>query len=284
MINHPITNITLRSNAKNTLIISCFFALLGTFSNVLAQEITPISGVTEPIHDLTLTLPVSGAVAALHFKEGAHVHKGEVIVELDKKLEELEVQRRKLIWESKAELNSATARVKTLSNQLKASKELFNSTGSISLEELEKQQLDYEIAVAEQQRLEAAESKEKIEYEMAVEQLNKRVLRSPINGIVTKLFLDIGETSDPDKPLIQLVDVECFVLVCNVEESIGGRVKKGKPVEIRINAGDEPITKMGEIIYVSPVVEPASGLQTIKAMFENKDGKVQPGVSGSLLL
>jgi len=284
VINHPITNITLRSNAKNTLIISCFFALLGTFSNVLAQEITPISGVTEPIHDLTLTLPVSGAVAALHFKEGAHVHKGEVIVELDKKLEELEVQRRKLIWESKAELNSATARVKTLSNQLKASKELFNSTGSISLEELEKQQLDYEIAVAEQQRLEAAESKEKIEYEMAVEQLNKRVLRSPINGIVTKLFLDIGETSDPDKPLIQLVDVEYFVLVCNVEESIGGRVKKGKPVEIRINAGDEPITKMGEIIYVSPVVEPASGLQTIKAMFENKDGKVQPGVSGSLLL
>ena len=51
-----------------------------------------------------------------------------------------------------------------------------------------------------------------------------------------------------------------------------------------IPVGSESLPKKGEIIFVSPVVDPASGLLTVKAEFENADGSVRPGVAGSMVI
>ena len=36
----------------------------------------------------------------------------------------------------------------------------------------------------------------------------------------------------------------------------------------------------GKIVFISPVVDPASGLQKVKVLFDNAEGKIRPGVSG----
>jgi multidrug efflux pump subunit AcrA (membrane-fusion protein) len=38
------------------------------------------------------------------------------------------------------------------------------------------------------------------------------------------------------------------------------------------------------MIYVSPVVDAASGLQEVKALFENAGGVIRPGVAGVLMV
>ncbi len=38
----------------------------------------------------------------------------------------------------------------------------------------------------------------------------------------------------------------------------------------------------GKISFISPVVDPASGLAKIKALFENADGKIRPGLAAKL--
>ena len=37
------------------------------------------------------------------------------------------------------------------------------------------------------------------------------------------------------------------------------------------------------ITLMTAVVDPASGLQKVKALFDNRDGKVRPGVAGRML-
>lgn len=249
-----------------------------------AKEPIPISGITEPVKDVTLSANVVGTIAAIFLKEGMSVKKGEIILELDKQLEALEVVRRKLIWESKAEVAAAEVRVITLQSQFESTRELFKSTGSVSREELEKLELDYKLAVAEKERLENAEERERIEYEMARESLRKRSLISPIQGIVVKLFLDEGEACNENQPLARVVDAGRGIFVSNVEEWIGRSMRMGQTVDLKIRTGAESIAKKGTIVFVSPVADMASGLIEVKAEFDNQDGLVRPGVSGSLLL
>jgi RND family efflux transporter MFP subunit len=249
-----------------------------------AKEPLSVSGITQPIRDVTLSATVVGTISAIFVKEGMTVRAGAAILELDKKLEELEVQRRKLIWESKAELEAAAARVATLKSLLESTRDLFNSTGSVSKEELEKLALEYNVAVAEEKRLDSAEERERIEYEMARETLRKRSLISPIQGTVIKLFLDEGETCQEKQPLAQVVDTSRGILVCNVEEAVGRNLRKGEAVDLRIKAGSGTVARKGMVVFVSPVVDPASGLLEVKAEFDNQDGSVRPGVAGFLLL
>lgn len=253
-------------------------------SPALGQEQISVSGITEPINDVTLSLTVAGTISAIHFKEGAHVRKGQTILELDNKLERLEVKRRKLLWESKAEVESAAARVATSKSLLEATRELFKATGSVSKEELEKLELEYILAVAEEKRLEIEEERQQIEYEMALENLRKRRLKSPIGGVVIKLFLDEGESCEPEEPLVHVVDTSKCRFVCNLEEWIGRTLRKGQSVDLKIRTGASSIAKKGKIVFVSPVADPASGLLEVNAEFENRDGAVRPGIAGFMIL
>ena len=256
----------------------------GGILSSFGKEPLSISGITEPIGNVTLSATAVGTISTIFVKEGTFVKKGAVILELDKQVEELETERRKLIWESKAEVKAAAVRVSTLKSLLGSTRELFKSTGSVSREELEKMELEYEIAEAEKERLETAEERERIEYEMARETLKKRSLISPIQGTVIKLFLKEGESCQENKPLAQVVDTSSGIFVNNVEEWVGRTLRTGQSVDLKIRTGNESIAKKGTIIFVSPVVDSASGLLEVKTEFDNSDGSVRPGISGSMIL
>lgn len=269
------------------LLPAIFFILYGggiVAASENSDEKQSVSGITEAFWDITMSLSVSGTVSNVFFKEGAHVEKGQVILELDKEVEELDVARRKLIWESQAELESANAQLVMLKTQFEANDDLFRTTRSISKEELEKSRLEYNLAIAEIKRLEAEEKKQEIEYKMAFENVRKRILKSPISGIINKLFLDIGESCETEQPLVQVVDISRCRLVCNMEEPLGRNLKKGQIIDLNIRTGDTTVLKKGTIVFVSPVVDPASGLLEVKAEFENQDGMVHPGVTGFIMI
>ncbi len=251
---------------------------------LFAGETTSFSGITEPINDVTLSLDVTGAIRSIFFKEGALLKKGQAILKLDNTLESLEVKRRKLIWESKAEVNAAIERMITLKSLLESTRALYESTGSVSKEELDEKELDYKLALAEQERLEIAEERERVEYEMAVETLRKQTLFSPINGAIIELFLDIGEICEVNQALVRVVDTSRCFFVCNIEERLGMELTMGQSVHLEIQTGSKSLKKKGTIVFISPVVDPASGLLKVKAQFDNSGGEIWPGVSGFMFL
>jgi RND family efflux transporter MFP subunit len=292
MINQRVTQLAGGAGPMRSVAISAVLltvVLMISFFTVQAdpcwgKDPLSISGSTEPIGDVTLSSTVVGTIASIRVREGMPVAKGAVILELDSKLEELEVGRRKLIWESRAELAAAEARAATLKSLSESTRELYRTTGSVSREDLEKLELEYRIAVTEKERLDAAEEREGLEYEMAKEALQKRSIRSPFQGTVIKLLLDVGESCQENQPLVQVVDTSRGIFVGNAEEWIGRTLKKGQPVDLRIKTGNESVIRKGTISFVSPVVDPASGLLEVKAEFDNVDGLVRPGISGSLIL
>jgi len=240
------------------------------------------AGVTEPLQDVTLSATVAGTVAKRLVKEGDEIKTGQTLVEMKKRQEELEVDRRKLIMLSKAELDAAKVRVSTLKNDLDSTKKLFEATKSVSKDDLAKKDLEYQLAVAEVDKLQMTEEREVLEYNMATELLKDRVVTSPLTGYVVELFRQEGEDCKAQEPLARVVNIKQFYFVANVEAKSGYNLKVGQQVQVEVEAGTTTIKVPGKISFVSPVVDAASGLIKVKVLCDNADGKVKPGVAGAM--
>jgi len=53
---------------------------------------------------------------------------------------------------------------------------------------------------------------------------------------------------------------------------------------MEIPVGSKTIQKKGTVLFISPVVDSASGLLKVKIEFKNPDGSVRPGVAGSMII
>jgi RND family efflux transporter MFP subunit len=226
-------------------------------SFVHASDLGFVEGLTEPFLDVTLSASVPGIITVQKFQEGDAVKMGDAIIELDKRLEELETARRKLVVDNKK-------------TDMEATELLFKNTKGISGEEREKKQVEYKIAA--------------VEHDMSAEQLRRRTVTSPLSGVITELMLDVGEACQPYQPLARVVDTQRCYFVANMEAKPATGLKQGQTVKLEIDTGAAALPIQGTISFLSPVADPASGLLKVKVLFENGEGKIRPGLGGRLLL
>lgn len=243
-----------------------------------------VPGITKAHRDVDLSLQVRGRITEIRHQEGSWVEAGTIILSLDNRLEELEVEQRRLLYESRVELQGAKERERMLKQSVVKARKLYQESRSISGEVLEQKELAYLTAVIDRKRLEVIESREEVEYHVAEENLSRRFLRAPFDGVVTKIVFGVGESVEPNQPLVHLVDARKSYFIANVEERIGRLFSLGQKVDLSVQTGGRKARREGAILFISPVVDTASGLMEIKATFNNDDGLFRPGVAGEMKL
>lgn len=216
------------------------------------------TGVTEPIHDVTMAFPVVGVVATRPVAEGSGVTNGQVVIELDKQLEQLDVERKRLARDL------ASGELDRLSSLAK------RNAISVSREEIDKKKAEFDIA--------------RVDLDLASAVLRRRQLLAPFDGQVALFHKDVGEKCEEQHPVVRIVDTRRCLLVANVEPRLAAGLRTGQRVAVEIEAGDARLQREATVTFVSPVVDAASGLLRIKAEFDNADGKVRPGVPGHIRL
>lgn len=225
--------------------------------SVPPQSLQPAPGITEAVYDGTLSLPVAGIVSRRPLREGDFVEAGQVLLELDNRLETLEVQRRRLILEHRQ-------------NEYEALRRLFEQNSiSVKKEELDKARADYEVARAE--------------LLMAEEQLNRRRLVAPCAGTVAEILPEVGEAVQPHQLLVRLVDTRQAWFIANLDPAWCARIEPGQTVTLSLETLPAPTQVTGTVTFLSPVVDPASGLRKVKVLFDNSRARIAPGIAGHLL-
>jgi multidrug efflux pump subunit AcrA (membrane-fusion protein) len=194
------------------------------------------------------------------------------------------VERRRLIAESTAEVTAIRHRLETLSQELEGTRHLYESTHSVSKEELQETELEYKLVQTELERLLTAERREEIEYRIAQAQLEEYLVRAPFDGVVIKRYIEVGENCSPQQPLIRVADVSKCRLIVLVDPVVSTALAPNQAVRLRIDGLRSPNVLGGSVEYLSPVVDPSSGLREVKVLFDNPDGRVYPGMTGTLLL
>jgi len=254
------------------------------FSSVIAvfSQSWNSRGIVEPYRDAKVSATVSGTVVAIRAEEGQFVRSGDVVVELDNALEALEVERRKLVFESTAELDAAARRTETLRLDYEGTKKLHEQTQSVSLDEVRKKELEYRLAEGEHQRLVVSEQREQLEWRFAEAQLQKKLITAPFDGVIVSRLLEAGEGCSPQQALFRIADTRKCRLVVHMEQAACARMKPGARVMLRINETGGPIAVAGTVEFVSPLVDASSGLREVKVLFDNTDGRIHPGVTGAV--
>jgi RND family efflux transporter MFP subunit len=226
----------------------------GFSSPVRAAEPTEVSGITEPFMDVTLGLADAGIIHTEFFKEGDAIKKGDVILELDKNLETIEVKRREAVMKQNKMIYDSTLA-------------LSQNTKSVSKEDLAK--------------AESADAVSTAEYHTAVQQLADRQLVAPFSGRIVEIGLRPGAAVAPYQPLVHFVDTSRCYFIGHMDGVAVAKLQLDEPVQIQIDGGG---TVTGKICFISPVVDAASGLARVKAVFENADSKIRPGLAAKMIL
>ncbi len=214
-----------------------------------------MTGITEPFFDVTLSSSVQGTIHAEKFQEGEEVKKGDVILELDSTLEELEAERRKFVMvHAKADYE--------------ATKTLFEKTKSVSKDEMDKKETEFRVAAAEQK--------------IADEQLSRRRIVAPFDGTIVEYFLQPGASCEPYKPIVRMVDTKRCYFIGHIEGTAASDLKLGQSVKVEVEGAKNAVN--GKLVLIAPVVDSASGLARVKVLFDNADGNVLAGLAGKMTL
>lgn len=252
---------------------------------LLALPVSAASGLIEPLQQATLASTVVGRIQRVLVKEGDVVKAGQVLVELEQELEVLEVERRRLVAENQAEIEIARERAALLEKEWQATVKLREATRSVSQEELDKKQIEYKLARAEIAQLDIREKIEVLEHKIAQAQLDRRLIRAPNDGVVTRVHAQPGEISEVRQPLVAIVNASSCYFVVNVEPAVGARLRTGGPARVAIDTagGGAPFEVAGTVDSMSPVIDSASGLRRVKILLPNRDGRITPGLVGRLV-
>ena len=103
------------------------------------------------------------------------------------------------------------------------------------------------------------------------------VLKSPLDGVVTKRFVDPGAVAAPGQPIISVQFVKQIWVTIAVPEEIIPRVHIGQPARIALDAmpGRE---FTASVIQINPAADTQSRQFTVRAVLSNREGVFKPGM------
>lgn len=246
---------------RTVISLLCFY-LIG-FSSVSAGQSTLLESFLEPRKQVDVVPVNRDVIQELHVKEGDSVQRGQLLITLNIDVLKAREKTAIILADTRGELVSAQTIVGMRRGLLENLQQL-KATGHVRPRELEKAQL--ELAVAEAELLKAHEQRaiREAELEQIKAQIDEKMIKSPVDGIVTRIYKEEGELvgmSSGDK-LVTVVQLDPLQATFYVPAPFSSQFSKGKIVTLLIDGDIGSV--QGEIGFISPVVNPESGTVRMK--------------------
>jgi RND family efflux transporter MFP subunit len=241
---------------------------------------------------------VAGWIDNLHVEEGQHVKKGDLLVKLDNRQYQLNLEEARasylqklseLLMEQKFSQNQEQTSTPNL-ERLKKSKNEFDkandlySKGLISLEEYEKVSKEYEMALIESGELkdeirEAAKgvTQADINVKKAQMELEKTQIYAPFPGIICNIQVTTQEHVSGSQELFTLVNIDQIQVHAKVLESEIGKMKTGREVTLNFSAYPDKEFK-GTVKSISPIIDPDDRTCKVIITMKNPHEVIKPGM------
>ena len=250
----------------------------------LGANAKSFSGLIYPLHDITMSAGVSGLVMKRAVLPGQTVRTDQLLLQLDDRLQSIESNRRRVIFEDQSELQATRDRLRILDTLLNDARAVYNSTGSISKDELLRLEAEQLASKGRLAQLIEQKKREQLDYESAEGDRLQRHITAPISGMVTKVFPQVGEWAKAGDPMLHLVDTSVAILRLAIPHNPANALKVGAQQLIRLESGSSVTEVTGQIKFVSPVADPASGLVQVEISFSNPGRRIKTGIKGTIEL
>ncbi len=217
-------------------------------------ESLSLSGTIEANEQIEIRSEVSGIIENINFTEGSRVSKGQVLFRVNDQ-----------------ELRAQLAKVQTNQN-LAAENErrakLLLEKEAISREEYDMAEADLASARAEFQLMQA--------------QLGKATVRAPFSGIIGLRYVSQGTYVTPSTPIANLVNTDKLKITFSIPEKYSSQI--GLDDELIFTTSNSAEEHTATIYAIEPGVDIATRSLRMRAIAENKEGKLIPGTFANVTL
>ena len=248
----------------------CVALLLLTAAAASAQ----IEGFTEPFRKIELSSDETGAIATLSVEEGQFIGENDIVCKLDNSVQAIQVEIAKHLADA--------------SSQVKVAEETFKKRGAIHKRihkllakghatDSELLRSEMELSIAKARFLSAKEDEQvrQIEYRRAILQLERRTIRAPFAGVVSKIHKRAGEYISPMHPeVVSLIQIDRLIAKFNVPSSQARIFEPGKTFELTMVNGE---SVKATVYSVGVFTEAQSGTVEIKLVVENAEHAIRAG-------
>ena len=254
--------------------ICAALAALCLCASAARAEATRVDCVVEPAQKLKIGSATLGILKSVPVNRGATVKAGDIIARLDSSVEEANVALSRAQSESTASIEAQQTRIELYKRRLDRQNQL--SKGIVTQEKLDQVEADYEIGRRDLQTEILKHKLAGIELQRAEAQLELRMIRSPIRGIVTERLMSAGEFVRQDSAIFTLVQLDPLYVEAYLPVSRWKEVALGMPATVEL---DQPIggTYVARVSVVDQVFDAASGTFGVRLELPNPDFKLPGG-------
>jgi len=236
------------------------------------------SGRLEAVERVDIRSRVAGTVQGVHFREGALVKAGDLLLTIDPAPYQADVDR------ADAQVFAAQSRLANARSNYERSKHL--------LEDHAISQREYDDSLNAQSEADANLRSAKAQLQTAQLSLGYTQVKAPVSGRVGKLEITTGNlvAAGPGAPVLTtLVSVSPIYASFDADEQIVTRALRELPAGASARAqiekipvqmgtsGDTTTPIAGHLQLVDNQVDAKSGTVRVRAVFDNADGTLMPG-------
>lgn len=211
-----------------------------------------IQGVVKADKNIEIHPELGGTVKSILVKEGQKVFGGQVLVQLDD--------------------SSIRNNINELITQLKLATTTFERQ-----ERLWNQKIG-----SEMQYLQAKTQKENLENNIATvkNQARKMKIVAPFSGIVDEIFPKNGELTNPQSPIIRLINLDKVYVEADITETYLPVIKIGTEVIVNFSSINKEIDS--KITQIGQYINPDNRSFKTKINISNKDQSIKPNLLADL--
>ncbi len=214
----------------------------GDFDNNLE-----VTGTIDANESVALRSEVSGLVTSINFKEGSNVTKGTLLV----KINDRDIQ---------AQLQDALTKQRLSATNENRSRQLLDK-GAISQEEYDTSQADLESLKSQTQLIRA--------------QLAKTSIYAPFSGKIGLRSISVGEYLTPTTTIANLSSINPVKVSFSVPEKYMGQIEVNSEISFSTDAAGKSFT--GKVFAIEPGINTQTRTLQIKALAPNEKGDLLPG-------
>lgn len=215
---------------------------------ILAEEFETLGSLAS-MDSIDISSELAGQIAAIHFKPGAEVQKGSLLIQLDDTV-------------LKSELASAQANLTLSKTSFKRTKELTKRSLASA------QAFDQALA-------DLREKQNRVKVKTA--QLAKLSLRAPFTGTLGSRQVSVGQYVNIGQPLVHLVANHKLRVEYNLPERYLAHLALGQQVSVLSDAFPDK-TYEGLVNYIDPAVDKETRTIAIEALINNKERLLSAGL------
>lgn len=248
----------------------------------VAQAAETYDCVIEPFLVVKVGSPIEGVMAEVLIKRGAPVKKGQILGRLESSVEEQTLRMAEANAKSIVEVEIAKSRVEMLAKEVERKTILVSKDWNAKIV-LETAASDLQQAELQLQGARQRLNLSRLDRDRARAQLDRRIIRSPLDGVILRRLIGPGEYIHSQAAIAQLAVIEPLVVDVFLPSELYTSLSVGQVVTVRPAA---PIggTYDAKITVIDQVFDAASDTFGVRLELPNIDQELPAGVDCTLEL